>query len=89
MSDLLSRISNILGLIMAAVLSGAIFFWATGAPAALWLTKLGILLAITIPFVAVGVSMIVLFRHHETKYAACATILLVIILVTVVWRMAR
>ena len=89
MSHLLSRISNTLGLIMAAVLLGAILLWVTGAPAALLLTKLGILLAITIPFVAVGVSMIVLFRRHETKYAACATILLVVILVTVIWRMAR
>jgi hypothetical protein len=87
MSGILSRILNIFGSVMAAVLLAAIILWIAGAPSALPLTRLGILLAIAIPFIAVGTSMIILLKHHETNYAVCATILLVVILVTVVWRM--
>jgi len=74
---------------MAAIMLLAIILWFMDVPAAHVLTGLGILLAMVIPFVAIATAMVFLFRRHETNYALCATILLVIIFVTVVWRMMQ
>jgi len=76
------------GLVMAAVFAIAIVSGVLGLNAAVLMTQIGIICAIAIPVIGVGAAMILLLKKAETKYGVCAIILLILLIVTVAWRMS-
>ncbi|MCP4580327.1 MAG: hypothetical protein GY839_01820 [candidate division Zixibacteria bacterium] len=75
------------GLVMAAVFAIAIVSGIMGLNSARLMTQIGIICAIAIPAVGVAAAMILLLKNTETKYGICAIILLILLIVTVAWRM--
>ena len=83
----IALILNIGGIAMAALLGLAAVFDLGGFRISSTLALIGIMVAVATPVAGIITAMIVLFRSGETKYAAYATILLMMIIIAGVWRL--
>ena len=83
----IARILKAGGLVMAAVFAAAIILGVLGLDSVVTITQIGILCAIGVPVIGLIWVMILLLKNHETNYGFCAIILLILLAVTVAWRM--
>jgi len=83
----IGRVLNIAGLVMAIVFAIAIASNVAGMQSSVLATQIGICLVIAIPVLGVVVIMVLLFKKGETKYGIRAIILLILLFLTVVWRL--
>lgn len=89
MEKSLAAIFRYFGLAMAVVFIAAIILGIIGIHSSALIARMGICCAIAIPVIGVAYVMLALFKIGETKYAVCAIILLILLALTVVWRIAN
>ena len=82
-----ARILKTGGLVMAAVFTFAIILGVLELDLAMPITQIGILCAIGVRVIGLFGVMVLLIKNHETNYGLCAIILLILLAVTVIWRM--
>lgn len=75
------------GFVMAAVLGLAIILGVLGLKVSITVTQLGIVAALIIPILGLVITMVILFRSNENKYALLAIGLLAVLVLAVFWRL--
>ena len=73
--------------LMAGVFLAAIAVNILGFEQAIILAQIGIAGAVAIPMLGIVLTLVILFKNGETKFALIAIILLLFISVTAIWRL--